>query len=304
MQRGFYHGLIYCGLYRPNMETVPPCGHPPIGVISPGQLVRPSGIVPIALLVVSLAGAALGGARAAPQQPESDFRSLIERGRPSLKRPGGPREFYFTRGVYSSAWRWQSWATDYPKADRQFMLAVNSLIDISAAEHENAIRLSDPEIRRFPFLYALEVGNMALSASEAAGLRGYLLAGGFLVIDDFWGSWEWANFEQQIRRVLPGHRIVDVPLSHPIFNAVYRIDEVLQVPAIGNHWQGRTWERDGYVPHVRGIFDEDGRLMVVINWNTDLGDAWEWFERPEYPLNYSSFAVQMGVNFIVYAMSH
>ena len=177
--------VLCCGLYRPNVETVPPCGHPPNGAISPGQLVRPSGIVPIALLVVSLACAAFGGLRASPQQPESDFRRLIERGRPSLKRPGGPREFYFTRGVYSSGWRWQSWATDYPKADRQFMLAVNSLIDISAAEHENAIRLNDPEIRRFPFLYALEVGNMSLSASEVTGLRGYLLAGGFLVIDDF-----------------------------------------------------------------------------------------------------------------------
>ena len=265
---------------------------------------RPSGIVPIALLIVSLAVSAFGGLRAAPQQPESDFRNLLEQRRPSLKRPGGPSEFYFTRGVYSSGWRWASWATDYPKADRQFMLAVNSLIDISAAEHENAIRLNDPEIRRYPFLYALEVGNMALTASEAAGLRDYLLAGGFLVIDDFWGSWEWANFEREIRRVLPHHRIVEVPLTHPIFNAVYRIDEVLQVPAIGNHWAGRTWEGDGFVPHVRGIFDEDGRLMVIINWNTDLGDAWEWFERPEYPLMYSSFAVQMGVNFIVYAMSH
>ena len=70
------------------------------------------------------------------------------------------------------------------------------------------------------------------------------------------------------------------------------------------HWYGRTWEQDGYTAHARGIFDHDGRLMVIINWNTDLGDAWEWFERPEYPLNYSSFAVRMGINFIVYAMSH
>ena len=184
------------------------------------------------------------------------------------------------------------------------MLAVKSLIDISAAEHENAIRLNDPKIRRFPFLYALEVGNMTMSPSESRGLRDYLLAGGFLVIDDFWGSWEWANFEREIRRVLPEYRIVDIPLTHPIFNAVYRIDEIIQVPAIGNHYRGRTWEQDGYVPHARGIFDQEGRLMVVINWNTDLGDAWEWFERPEYPLQFSSFAVQMGINFIVYAMSH
>lgn len=265
---------------------------------------RPSGIGLIALLVGSLAGGAFAGLRPAPQEPEPDFRRLLDRRRPALKQPGGPREFYFTRGAYSSGWRWSAWATDYPKADRQFMAAVNSFIDIDAAEHENVVRLNDPAIRRFPFLYALEVGNMALTASEVQGLRDYLLAGGFLVIDDFWGSWEWANFEREIRRVLPGRPIQEMPLDHPIFNAVYRIDEILQVPAIGNHWYGRTWERDGYVAHARGIFDDDGRLMVIINWNTDLGDAWEWFERPEYPLNYSSFAVRMGINFIVYAMSH
>ena len=124
------------------------------------------------------------------------------------------------------------------------------------------------------------------------------------MIDDFWGSWEWAAFEQQIRKVFPEHPIVEVPIEHPVFNSVYRIDEVMQVPAIGNYWGGRTWERDGYEAHVRGIFDDKGRLMVLINWNTDLGDAWEWAERPEYPLKFSTFAVEMGINFIVYAMSH
>ena len=266
---------------------------------------RPLGIGRIALVVVTLVGVGFGAPRAAPTQLEPDFRALLQDRRSALRQPAGPNEFYFTRVVYSSSWRWGgSWSTDFPKADRQFMLAVNSLIDISAAEHENPVRLDDPNIRRFPFLYVLEVGGMSLSRSEAQGLREYLLAGGFLVVDDFWGSWEWANFEREIRRVLPEYRIVEMPPDHPIFNAVYRIREVMQVPAINNYWNGRTWEQDGYVAHARGIFDEDGRLMVIINWNTDLGDAWEWFERPEYPLKFSSFAVQMGVNFIVYAMSH
>ena len=184
------------------------------------------------------------------------------------------------------------------------MTVVNRLIGVDGSPMENAIRLDDPEIRKYPFLYALEVGDIALSPAEIEGLRNYLLAGGFLVIDDFWGSWQWANFEQQIRLVFPEYPIIDVPLDHPIFNTVYRIEEVLQVPAYGNYWGGRTWEQDGYTAHVRGIFDEQDRLMVLINWNTDLGDAWEWAERPEYPLKYSTFAVQMGVNFIVYAMSH
>ena len=236
-----------------------------------------------------------------------DPREMLRRrrrGTGTLQQPGGPHEFYFTRAIYSSGWGWSRWATDYPKADRQFMTVVNRLIDIDGSPYENAVRLDDPRIRDFPFLYALEVGDISLSQAEIEGLRNYLLAGGFLVIDDFWGSWEWAAFEQQIRQVFPEYPIVEVPIEHPVFNSVYRIDEVMQVPAIGNFWGGRTWERDGYEAHVRGIFDDKGRLMVLINWNTDLGDAWEWAERPEYPLRFSTFAVEMGINFIVYAMSH
>ena len=233
-----------------------------------------------------------------------DPRQLLDQERGTVKSPAGSHEFYFTRAIYNSGWGYARWAIDYPKADRQFMAVVNRLIGVDGSPMENAIRLDDPEIRKYPFLYALEVGDIALSPAEIEGLRNYLLAGGFLVIDDFWGSWQWANFEQQIRLVFPEYPIIDVPLDHPIFNTVYRIEEVLQVPAYGNYWGGRTWEQDGYTAHVRGIFDEQDRLMVLINWNTDLGDAWEWAERPEYPLKYSTFAVQMGVNFIVYAMSH
>ncbi len=234
-----------------------------------------------------------------------DPRQLLDRRRGTLQSPAGPHEFYFTRAIYrSGGWRGNPWATDFPKSDRQFMTIVNRLIEIDASERENAIRLDDPDVRKYPFLYALEVGDIALSPAEVEGLRNYLLAGGFLVVDDFWGSWQWSNFERQIRLVFPEHQIIEIPLDHPIFNTVYKIDEILQVPAINNHWRGRTWEYDGYTAHTRGIFDEKGRLMVMINWNTDLGDAWEWAERPEYPLKYSTFAVEMGVNFIVYAMSH
>ena len=242
----------------------------------------------IALVTLALSGAALaarfaapaparlpaappdGGILAAQQRGGQEFdpREMLRRRRGTLGQPAGPHEFYFTRAIYSSGWGWSRWATDYPKADRQFMTVVNRLIDIDGSPYENAVRLDDPRIRDFPFLYALEVGDISLSQAEIDGLRNYLLAGGFLVIDDFWGSWEWAAFEQQIRKVFPEHPIIDVPLDHPVFNAVYRIDEVMQVPAIGNYWGGRTWERDGYEAHVRGIFDEKGRLMVLINWNT------------------------------------
>ncbi|HSR40762.1 MAG TPA: DUF4159 domain-containing protein, partial [Longimicrobiales bacterium] len=153
--------------------------------------------------------------------------------------------------------------------------------------------------------YALEVGRMRLGDEEVRGLRDYLNAGGFLVIDDFWGTWEWQNFEHEIRRVLPGREIVELPLDHPVFSTFYDIEEILQVPNRNNGIAGRqTHERDGYTPYVLGIFDDHERLMVVINWNTDLGDAWEWAENPFYPLRFSRFAAEMGVNMIVYGMSH
>ncbi len=264
------------------------------------------------LLCLALLGAGVAGMLAASQSLRLQGPTITVRGGdpPTLKRPAGPREFYFTRAVYSSGGRGfrrrrQAWATDFPKADRQFMMLIRRLTRIDAHELENAVELTDPNLRRFPFLYALEVGGMSLSPPEILGLREYLLAGGFLVIDDFWGSWDWANFEAEIRQVLPEYPILDIPLDHPIFNMVYDISEILQVPQVGRGiYGGPTWERDGYEPAARGIFDDKGRLMVVINWNTDLGDAWEWADHPYYPLKYSTFAVELGVNFIVYAMSH
>ncbi len=229
----------------------------------------------------------------------------------STQRAGGiPREFYFSRVQYSSyrgGFRGGgSWAVDYPKADQIFLSFVDRLLsNLDAYEREHVVRLADPDVRRFPFLYALEVGRMGLTGPEVNGLRDYLLAGGFLVIDDFWGSRQWANFEYEIRQVLPDHEIVDLPLDHPIFTAFYEIDEILQVPGVGAGVNGGpTYQQDGFVPLVRGIHDENGRLMVVINWNTDLGDAWEWADNPYYPLRYSTYAYEMGVNMIVYAMSH
>ena len=224
---------------------------------------------------------------------------------------GFPREFYFSRAAYTGYGRGfrsrrGSWATDYPKADRIFLSFIDRLLsNLDAYEREHPIRLDDPEVRRFPYLYALEVGYMALTEPEIVGLRDYLLAGGFLVIDDFWGSRQWANFEYQIQLVLPGYEIVDLPLDHPIFTAFYEIEEILQVPNVGNGVRGGpTHQADGYIPMVKGIHDENGRLMVIINWNTDLGDAWEWADNPYYPLKYSTYAYEMGVNMIVYAMSH
>jgi hypothetical protein len=217
--------------------------------------------------------------------------------------------FTFTRGIYSDfrggyGGRRGAWSTDFPKADIQFLTVLRRLTILDAYPSENAVALDDPELRRFPFLYMLEVGNMNLTPEQATGLRDYMLAGGFVFIDDFWGTQEWANFEAEMTRVMPEHAIVELPPDHPIFNSLYDINEVLQVPAVGNWRGGRTWERDGYEPKTRAILAADGRLMMFINWNTDIGDAWEWAEQPDYPLKFSTYAYQIGANAVVYALSH
>jgi len=217
-------------------------------------------------------------------------------------------EFTFVRTVYSGIGPWgyyKSWATDWPKADRQFILGIQRLTSIKVASEEKTIELTNQEIFKYPFIYAVEVGHMDLTEPEITALREYLHRGGFLFCDDFWGSAEWEIFEQNISRVLPGSKIEEIPLSHPFFHCFYNIPQLLQVPNVGNALYNKvTYEQDGFVPHCRGIFNENRRLMVVIHWNTDLGDAWEWADLPGYPAKYSTYAYQVGINAIVYAMSH
>jgi hypothetical protein len=293
-------------------------------------MMRPFVSSSVALAVVSLVGSSLAGvsrsatgAEGGEVRPGGFFAPAAELSLDGLgahaEAPGQefqpPRDvhaFFFTRAVYSGfgrgygSWgRGRSWATDFPKADRQFLVVLRRLTNLDAYADAHPVRLDDPEVRRFPFLYAVEVGRMSLTQDEVRGLRDYLNAGGFLVVDDFWGEYEWANFAGEMARVLPGRAIVDLPRDHALFRTFYEIDEILQVPNVGQGRRGGpTHERGGVVPAVKGIFDDDGRLMVVINFNTDLGDAWEWAEDPYYPLRFSTFAYQMGVNMIVYAMSH
>lgn len=180
--------------------------------------------------------------------------------------------------------------------------------DIDVYVGENSPTLDDPDLHRFPFLYALEVGGMSLRPSEVEGLRSYLLHGGFLVIDDFWDDWEWYNFQVEIAQVLPEYEIVDIPFEHPVLHAVYDVEEIIQVPNISNARRGgptgECWYDPVCAPFVKGIFDEKGRLMVIINGNTDLGDAWEHADNPYYPTYYSTYAFFMGMNMIVYALAN
>ncbi|MBW3628994.1 MAG: DUF4159 domain-containing protein [Gemmatimonadetes bacterium] len=266
----------------------------------------------VAVSAVLLAGPAASDTRGnTPDTSRIAADSPGEAGRFFSLPPGDRRySFYFTRAAYSDGRFGRrgrgggSWATDYPKADQQFLTVLRRLTNLDALPYEHPVQLDDPQLRRYPFIYTVEVGNMSLTESEVTALRGYLLAGGFMMADDFWGDYEWANFAEQMRRVFPEYSIVEIPKGHPVLSALYDVDEIIQVPNVGNARAGITSENGGIVPHCRGIFDENGRLMVVINWNTDIGDAWEWAEQPDYPLKFSTYAYQMGVNFIVYAMSH
>lgn len=260
-----------------------------------------TGAVSAATLTLALAAAAV--VTAAPGRAALDAQQRYL-GEP----PSSHHSFYFTRGAYSGYRRGGrgggSWTTDWPKSDLQFNVVLRRLTNIDAYPFEHAVALDDPQLMRYPYLYILEVGGMALQEAEVRNLREYLLKGGFLMIDDFWGNGAWYNLEENLRLVLPEFVIEELPLEHDYFKSFYEVDEVLQVPNVNNAAWGQTSECGGCDPAVYGIFDAKRRLMVVINWNTDLGDAWEWAEQPHYPVKYSTYAFEVGVNSIIYSMSH
>jgi hypothetical protein len=245
-----------------------------------------------------------------PQQAPQDDRRMFDDPRgPRLRDPrdtAGKFPFYWTRAVYSDwggrGWGYGSWAIDFPKSDQQFLIVIKRLIHLNAYDWENPVSLDDPMLRRFPLIYMLEVGRMYMTDQEVEGLRGYMDAGGFVIVDDFWGQDQWDVWEFNFRRVYPDKQFVDITLDHPLYHAYYEIDHVEMTPAINN--TVRRTECYGCYTQVKGVYDDDGRLMMVVNFNTDLGDAWEWAEDPRYPLETSTYAFEIGANMIVYAMSH
>ncbi|MBI4459110.1 MAG: DUF4159 domain-containing protein [Acidobacteria bacterium] len=222
--------------------------------------------------------------------------------------PADQYEFIFSRLAHNfpdlRTWRGHTWDTDWPKADRQFLQGLLRWSNVRARRQEQVLRPLSPQLFAFPFLYAVEVGYWHLTDKEAERLREYLLKGGLLVVDDFHGTREWEGFEQQIRKVFPDREIREVELSDPIFHCFFDIQEKIQVPGLQFLYSGRKYEQDGYTPHYRAIYDDNHRIMVMINFNVDLGDAWEWADFPQYPEAYTSYAYRLGVNYVVYAMTH
>jgi hypothetical protein len=131
-----------------------------------------------------------------------------------------------------------------------------------------------------------------------------LLKGGFLMVDDFHGTFEWDVFNESMRRVFPDRPIVEIPDHDAVFHVLYDVDQRVQIPGIRGAITGQTWERDGYTPHWRGIYDDDGRLLVAINFNMDLGDAWEHADNPQYPQPLTLLAYHYAIDYILYSMTH
>lgn len=218
-------------------------------------------------------------------------------------------EFAFTRIIFRSgysslpgpgntAWR------DWPDSDMHFINGVKRLTAVSIEDTSRAIRLTAEQLFDRPWIYALEVGTWLLSEEETDNLREYLLRGGFLVVDDFHGSVQWSGFMRSMRLVFPDRQIVDVAGHDAIMKLHFDVDQVKPIPGIMALRYGVTWEHDGYTPTRRGIYDDDGRLMVIINFNVDLGDAWELADEAWYPEEYTARAYQFGINFVLYSMTH
>jgi hypothetical protein len=198
-----------------------------------------------------------------------------------------------------------SWTQDYPRADRLFSQALRRLTRMNVRSVEQPINLDDgDDVYNWPFLFAGEMGDWLLTAQQAAKLRDYLLRGGFLVLDDFWGTEEWGRFAESMDLVFPDRPIVEIENADQVFHIIYDLDERYQIPGQWALRRGSTYRNDGETPHWRGIYDDNQRLMVAIYFNSDVGDGWEWADDPRFPEKYSALAIRLGVNCVMYSLTH
>lgn len=252
----------------------------------------------------------IAGAAWAYQARRTSYMYEREMQNPSVDPPDAevPGEWVFARLRYRSGGggrrRGSSWGTDSNKAERVFTQGVRRLTRINARSVEEIIDVDSEDMFDWPWLYAVEVGHWSLSDAQAKKLRDYLDRGGFLMVDDFHGSYEWEVFLQGLRKVFPDRDVIDLQDGEPIFHLLYDLDQKVQVPGQQFIWSGRTYEQDGVEPRWRAIMDDTGRIQVAICHNMDLGDAWEWADLPQYPEPFASLAYRIGINYVVYAMTH
>ena len=227
-------------------------------------------------------------------------------------------EFTICRIMYDSdrAELWGAgWRTDYPLGENNLMIRFSELTRTGVSKDQGhqpnhwVVRLTDDQLFNCPYTVASDVGTMALSDREIVKFREYLLKGGFLWVDDFWGEAAWEQWAGVMHDVLPDRPIEDVPLSDPIFRSQFVVRKMPQVPRYP-FWVdsgGQTSERgeETKEPHIRAIRDDKGRIIVVMTHNTDIGDSWEREgEQPEYFRAFSVDGYALGVDVLLYALTH
>ena len=262
-------------------------------------------------------------------RPPEGARTAREAARDSSETPDWKVEpefrrdvFTFARIHYSSADRnWWSgageWWIDTPDSDLNFSFRLQQMTSLKVNPDGRYIELTDRELFDYPWIYIVEPGALVFTEAEVVALRKYLLNGGFLMVDDFWGDHQWENFYREIKRVFPEREPEELEMSHPIFHCVFNITlqkQQMQIPNFvqgeNSQYTGVTWE-DRHGPgsrevHFRAISDEKSRMMVFIAHNTDNGDGWE--REGEFKYFFSEFsekkAYPLGINVVFYAMTH
>jgi hypothetical protein len=197
--------------------------------------------------------------------------------------------------------------TDWPDAEAHFRQGILRLTRIDAGAGVE-VDLSDNRVFDYPWLYAIKTGYWELSDEEIMTLREYLQRGGFLMTDDFWDEYEWAAFSESMARLFPERPIVEITGGDDeVLHVLYDVDQLTQIPGARHlsYYRDASGHIDGLpTPHWRGIYDEHGRLMIAINFNQDVGDAWEHADDAFYPEPMTALAYRFGINYIVYAMTH
>ena len=228
-------------------------------------------------------------------------RAGAQRWRRMVFEPNAPYDgkFTFVRLSYT-VYGHSGWEFDYPAMERNFMTVLNDLTTVHPHVRESNIHaMDDPELGRYPIAYLSEPGWWHPDDDQATGLRTWLHKGGFLIVDDFYGPYQWQNFEQSMRKVLPDGRIVPLDVSHPIFDSFFKLQtlEGMSHPDQPGRWPAQ----------YKGIFEDNDpskRLMVVINYNNDIGDYMEWSGQGYYAVNFSNDAYKLATNYVVYALTH
>jgi hypothetical protein len=198
-----------------------------------------------------------------------------------------------------------NWTVDYPRGDRTFAVAIRRLTRIDVRSVEQPVNPDDDDIFYFPYLHVGMPTNWNLTNAQAQKIREYLLRGGFMLCDSFFGTQEWNGFLKGIQQIFPDRPIADIPDDDPIFHAAFEVKEKYQVGNFRSMLRnGNTYRADGRIPYWRAIRDDNGRVVVAINFNNDFGDSWQLADDPRYPQKFSYLGIRQGINYLLYSMTH